>query len=133
VTTTRTAGRGRPVLVVVFLLVAAVGIVGLRQISEFRDDEGPSDASTQVVVKVNQTGDVPASASTADLLWKVCAVTIPGESIKTSATRGFVRATLHPALGTQVQRRFVGCLQDLTLPEVLGSVASIKDIPARSG
>jgi hypothetical protein len=120
--------RLRPLLIVIFASVAVALVLALRQTSMFDDDRGPSHAATEIVVQVRTQGGRPASAAEAHHLWSQC-THIPDETISQTIDDGTIRGTLIPALGDDVQRRFIGCLEDLTVQGILGQVESVRAIP----
>jgi hypothetical protein len=110
------------------VIVAAVLVVVLRQTGEFQVSNGPRHAATQIVLHARYRDGDPASTFDVDRLWLVCAG-VPGTRRTKAIGPGTIEGTVVPALGSDAQRRLVGCLEDLTLPGMIGDVRSAQAVP----
>jgi hypothetical protein len=115
-------------MIAIFVLVGVVLVVVLRQSAEFQDSNGPPHAVTQIVLHARYRDGDSASSFDVDRLWLACAG-VPGQRTSKAIGPGTIDATVAPALGRDAQRRLVGCLEDLTLPGMIGDVRSAQAVP----
>jgi hypothetical protein len=111
----------------VLVVVAAVLVVILRQTGEFQASNGPPHAATQIVLHARYRDGDPASTFDVDRLWLACAG-VPGRRTTKPIGPGTIVGSVVPALGSDAQRRMVGCLEDLTLPGMIGDVRSARPV-----
>ena len=61
-----------------------------------------------------------------DALWAVCSATVPGDvSPMPEQVGDHWRVTISPALGEHGEKRLLGCLEDLTIDRVVGTVVAV--------
>lgn len=133
------AGRGRRAtssavaLVVTALLVTAIvnTLAGLTQNRPDPELVGMVSTVTLEVHVRDEDAGVPA-ATVADALWVSCRGTLPDEvsATRVSTDGRLVSMRLDPAVARNAKRRFVGCLQDLTLEGALARVMAFDNGPA---
>ena len=90
--------------------------------------EGTTHLDLQVVY-----GRPAAVVDTAEAFWAVCRAALPSgiDVVDITATGSDrVRMSLSPALGRHGSRRFLGCVEDVTLDRVQASVVGVETIPA---
>jgi hypothetical protein len=117
-------------LALALLVVASVNtIAGLTRNRPDPHVEG-SATTFEVAVSVRDA-DVSASR-VADALWVSCRANVPDEVDATIASGpgSSVRLRLEPAIGHNARRRFVGCLQDLTVEGALAHVTAWRAVIA---
>lgn len=113
---------------VAFVIVGVVLVVVLRQSAEFQESNGPRHDATQIVLHARYRDGDPASNFDVNRLWLACAG-VPGKRSSKGTGPGTIVATVVPALGTDAQRRLVGCLEDLIVPGIVGDVVSARAVP----
>jgi hypothetical protein len=120
-----TTARQAAALVVVALLLL-VGVATLREATEYRGGSGTS-AQTTVVFTVKEKNLHHGTDLAATTLWRTCISTI-GWDDEVEPVRqddGGYRAALRPSLPADTRRRLRGCLEDLTLDRVTGTVVTM--------
>lgn len=110
----------------------AAGVFGLAELTQNRADPPAPDRVTELTLAVRtKSGYAPSRAASA--LWAACHHTIGGSDLDRpiAAAAGTQRFTLvlQPALGRNATKRFLGCLQDATIPGVLAGVVDRRDVP----
>ncbi len=115
--------------VVIVLIVVAGLLLGVHELEEATEYHGGAGtaATTTVVFTVDGKRYNHGSDLAATTLWNTCVSTL-GWSGGTAPTRqddGSYRAVLSPSLPSDTSRRLRGCLEDLTLDRIRGSVTRI--------
>jgi hypothetical protein len=128
--------RARRVVVAILALVLmAVSIEGLRQLTQSRAGDVMAEGSTIVEVVVAQRRSVQAPELVVVELWGACRSRL-GTGVSPLSVApvgaGRVRLELDRALGTTGRRRLIGCIQDHTLDLVRADVVALDVHPAQS-
>lgn len=114
--------------VVLLILVAALlfGVHFLEEATEYHGGAGIA-ATTTVVFTVQGKRFTHGPDLAATTLWNTCVGTLgwSGASAPIRQDDGSYRAVLRPSLPADTRRRLRGCLEDLTLDRVHGSVTQI--------
>ncbi len=113
----------------VYVAIAAAVVLGVRVMADAtqnRPDEVSPDSTSTVDYTVStrdfQRGE-PAAAQT---LWSICSATVPGEASAIPEHVGdHWRVTISPSLGEHGSKRLLGCLEDLTVDRVVGTVVAV--------
>lgn len=123
-TTWRNAG------LVLIVIATTVGLLVLRDATKYEGAVG-SEGSTHVEFAVDTRRYPHDREHAAAALWYSCIGEVPwGEmTAPAESARGTYVAALRPALATDSQRRFQGCLQDTKLDRVRGTVVAITTEP----
>jgi hypothetical protein len=117
------------------LMLMAVSVEGLRQLTQSRPGDVMAEGSTVVEVVVEQRRGVQAPELVVVELWGACRSRLgTGMSPMSvlSVAEGRVRLELDRALGTTGRRRLVGCFEDHTLDLVRADVVVLEVHPAQS-
>jgi hypothetical protein len=122
------APRGGILRWVVFAVIAAVAIVALREATMNRPDAPRVEKASTVEVVVRTNGSRLALEDAAGTLWAACASTVDAYDLVALDQVGHQRFALRlePALGDHAQRRLLGCLEDTTVPRILGEVTRVE-------
>jgi hypothetical protein len=110
------------------LMLMAVSVEGLRQLTQSRPGDVMAEGSTVVEVVVEQRRGVQAPELVVVELWGACRSRLgTGMSPMSvlSVAEGTVRLELDRALGTTGRRRLIGCFQDHTLDLVRADVVAL--------
>jgi hypothetical protein len=123
------------VAIVVAIVAALAVVVGeLGDLTQSRPDPIRDDASTEIVLAVEEDRFAPGQDAAAAALWGVCAAQTRSHVADGGALApidgGRYRVVLEPAVGDHERRKLVGCLEDLTIDRVLGDVESFRTVPA---
>jgi hypothetical protein len=130
----------KPALVVLaitgVLVAAIVGIDQLSDLTQTRADHVDESLASEIVFEIHTQAYDGTVAEAAAAQWQVCAGTIGGEvrepGLEQLDDTSF-RVTVLPAVGTNGQRRLVGCLDDAVVDRVISSFVSMEDVPAQPG
>ena len=130
----------KPALVVVAIAVVlaavTVGVDQLSDLTQTRADHVDESLASEVVFDIRTQAYDGTIVEAAEAQWAVCAGTIGGEvrdpGLEHIDDQRF-RVTVFPAVGTNGERRLIGCLDDAAVDRVLSSFVSIEDIPAHAG
>ena len=123
-----TATRGGVVRWVVIAAVVAAGVLVLREATMNRPDVPRVEKSSTIELVVRTNGSrLPAEAA-AYGLWAACSSAVDAYQLMGMDEVGENRFAIRvePALGEHAQRRLVGCLEDTTVPRILGSVSKVE-------
>jgi hypothetical protein len=127
------AASGIIVLLVSALVVTAIVNV-LADVATNRPDPELVGRVSVVDMEISQKIEGARSADTvAEAFWISCRGTLPDQVTARSielVAAGRVRIVLDPAIGRNSRRRFVGCLEDLNLDQVLADVEGVWNVPA---
>jgi hypothetical protein len=128
--------RARRVLVgCIALVLMAVSVEGLRQLTQSRPGDVMAEGSTVVEVVVEQRRGVQAPELVVVELWGACRSRL-GTGVSPLSVlpvaEGRVRLVLDRALGSTGQRRLIGCFQDHTLDLVRADVVALDVHPEQS-
>lgn len=110
------------------VVVVAVGIAFLREATMNRPDPPRDEQRSTVVLEVetNASRLTPEAAATG--LWAACASAVDRHALVDLATldaKSFA-LKIEPALGHHAEARLVGCLEDVTVPRILGNVTGVE-------
>jgi hypothetical protein len=107
-------------------VIAAVVI--LREATMNRPDPPRVEKSSTVELVVRTNGSRLGVEAAAYGLWAACSSAVDAYRLVALEPAGHDRFTLHlePALGDHAQRRLVGCLEDTTVPRILGDVSGVQ-------
>jgi hypothetical protein len=123
------------VLALVALTAFVVGELG--DLTQSRPDEVRADATTELVISVDQDRFRPGEAAAADALWAICSAqtssTVAAGDTLEAIGEGRYRVVLTPAVGHHEQKKLVGCLEDLTIDRVRGNVESFRTLAVAVG
>ncbi len=111
----------------------AVGIDALGDLTQNRPDVPRQGTRSEILLEVRNRNFRATSLEAAQNLWAVCSGTVhnrlaPPGLVAVSEDR-FLLAT-EPAVEKYGWRRLKGCLEDLTLDQVIAKVVSKQDLPA---
>ncbi len=128
--------RARRVLVGgIALVLMAVSVESLRQLTQSRPGDVMAEGSTVVEVVVEQRRGVQAPELVVVELWGACRSRL-GTGVSPLSVlpvaEGRVRLVLDRALGSTGQRRLIGCFQDHTLDLVRADVVALDVHPEQS-
>jgi hypothetical protein len=114
-------------LAIAALVIAAAGVAGLRSATSFRFDAREAGTVSIVTMSVRNKGEGSLDVD-ARVLWGVCTRQLSSEqrAAKVVVREAVLRAEIRPALGDHQRRQVRGCLEDLTVRQVMGSVRSIE-------
>jgi hypothetical protein len=120
--------RGGILRWVIFGVIAVVAIVALRQATMNRPDAPRIERTSTVEVSVRTNGSRLALEDAAGVLWAACASTVDAYDLVAldQVGRQLFALRLEPALGDHAQRRLLGCLEDTTVPRILGEVTRVE-------
>lgn len=114
------------------VVAAALAVLGLAELTQNRPDVVDPGSTTVVVLDVDTNRWPSSTAGAAQAVWGVCLGTVDSqlgpEGVVESAPGRFT-AVLHPAIGEHGENRLVGCLEDLTVPHVRGTVLALVSAP----
>jgi hypothetical protein len=120
----------RVALVLFLLVVGAVTVEELGDLTQTRSDPVDPRSRSEIVLEVDTNGYHQPTEDAARNLWAACSGTTTRQLV---ADPGFVpvsddevRFSVAPGLGRYAERRLVGCLQDATLDRIKGSVESVR-------
>jgi hypothetical protein len=122
----------RAALIVVLLATIVVSIDWLADRTQDRPDKVVVGSRSELVIEVKVRHDrAPASLTRAQGLWAACQHTggrhiVPPGLVEVAPGR--FQVTTEPALGDHGWRRLKGCLEDMTIDRVMGSVVSKRDV-----
>jgi hypothetical protein len=116
--------------------VAAVATVGgidaLADLTQTRPDPHRPRSRSEVVLEVRTRDPGASKRFAAEALWGACQSTARRTVIEPGMQEvgdARFRIVVQPALGRHARDRLTGCLQDLTIEEILGTVISMREIP----
>lgn len=129
-TTTRVASGVVASLVGALLLVTTVNLIAGA--TKNRPDKETEGAASAVELLVSVRDEDVSARQVADALWVSCRVNLPHEAVASLEwVRGpLVRMRIEPAVGHNAERRFVGCLHDLTVEGALARVTDWQTLTA---
>lgn len=112
--------------------VLGIGVYALAEATQNRPDPLAPDRATELTLAVRTKGSY-APPRAASALWASCQHTIRGYDLDRpiASLAGTQRFSLvvQPALGRNATKRFVGCLEDATIPGVVAGVVERRDVP----
>jgi hypothetical protein len=121
----------RNVLVAAALVVAGVlGTDALGDLTQSRPDHVAPDSRSAIVLHVTGRDYLQDLDDGARHLWAACAGTTSRRLVDdadafTEVGDDDYRFVVQPALGNYTRRKLVGCLEDLTVDNLVGDVVSI--------
>jgi hypothetical protein len=123
-------------IVVVLLVVGALSVDMLGDLTQSRSDQVPVGSRSEIVLDIDTRDYRQDRSDGARALWAACAGTtgsvlvdgpafVPGDGDR-------VRLSVEPGLGRNNRRKLVGCLEDATIDRLQGTVVSVELIvPSR--
>ena len=120
------------VTVVVLVAAVAIGIDELRDATMSTPDPADPDAVMVLTLDVDTREAFGSVDDLAEALYVACRVRLPDETQLIESTEtpdGAGRLVVAPALGTTSKRRFVGCLEDITIDRVEAQVMRTEKVP----
>jgi hypothetical protein len=120
-----TAARNAVALVIV-IGVLLFGVHKLKEATKYHGGSGAA-AATTVDFTVREKRFPHGDDLAATTLWNTCIGTLGwgNESPPARQADGSYQGVLHPSLPADTRRRLRGCLEDLTLDRIRGSVTRI--------
>lgn len=120
----------RVALVVVLLVVGAISVGELGDLTQTRPDHVDPESRSEIVLEVDTRNYHQPEGDAARNLWAACSGTTGRRLV---ADPGFVpvgddevRFSVEPGLGPHARQRLVGCLEDATIDRVRGDVESVE-------
>lgn len=124
----------RALILLAMVVVAAVAVDALGDLTQARPDNVPPGFRTEVVYDVEVNGYLQSVDDAARNLWGACAGTIAERLVVdegvTQIAPGRYRLVLDPAIGEIGERKLRGCMEDATLERIKGDVVQVTRIPA---
>jgi hypothetical protein len=133
---TRATSRRRTstvAVLVVALLVSAVSVIVLRELTQTRPKEITAAGTTTILLDIDQRRQFRPLPTVTEDLWGACRSRLPGDIQLVSIDQlndEQVQIQLDRALGDTGRVRIVGCFEDHTLDLVRGDVLQIESHPA---
>ena len=126
-------GLSRRLAIGAVVAVAAVsGVDALADLTQTRPDPHRPNSRSEVVLEVRTRDPRTSKRFAAEALWGACQSTARRTVIEPgmqAVSDDRFRIVVQPALGRHARDRLTGCLQDLTIEEILGTVISMREIP----
>jgi hypothetical protein len=120
----------RVALVLFLLLVGAVSVEELGDLTQTRSDHVAAGSRSEIVLEVHTRDYHQPDGDAARNLWAACSGTtnhrLVGDDAFVPAGDHAVRFSVAPGLGEHARRRLVGCLDDTTLDRIKGNVVSVR-------
>ena len=112
----------------IIAVLVVVGIAALRQATMNRPDPPRAEEGTTVELDVRTNGSRLSLDAAATGLWAACASVVDEHELVdvNEQVDGEFALRIEPALGSHAQARLVGCLEDVTVPRILGNVTRIE-------
>lgn len=112
--------------IVIFAVVVA-GLAVLRQATMNRPDPPRVEEASTIELDVRTNGSRLTLYDAAVGLWAACASVVDRHSLVDidPLPDGVFALRIEPALGHHAEARLVGCLEDVTVPRILGNVTRI--------
>lgn len=119
----------------VLIIVAAVVVDLLGDLTQTRPDHVPPGAATEVVYQVvlRDEDDRRPMLQWAQGLWGACQGTIERRTgpMDVTVSGHTARVVVAPSLGTHARTRLRGCLEDATLDRMRGDVVAMRLVRSR--
>lgn len=121
----------RNLWLLVIVAATAAGLLVLRDATKYEGTTG-TGGSTRVEFTVDTRRYAHDRDQAATSLWYACVGEVSWDQMSPPSSTGGTAyvAALTPALATDAQRRFEGCLQDAKLDRVRGTVLAIAPVGA---
>ncbi len=122
----------------IWLAVAAVIVVSvdvLGDLTQDRPDAMPAGTRSDIVVELRERSVHSTELEAAESLWAICQGTVHNRVVEPGLVPlgdGRFLAAVDPAVGKHSWRRLKGCLEDMTVDQVIAKVVSKSDVPASS-
>lgn len=116
-------------------VVAVAGVGGidaLADLTQTRPDPHRPNSRSEVILEVRTRDPKASKHFAAEALWGACQSTARRTVIEPgmeAVGENRFRIVVQPALGRHARDRLTGCLQDLTIERILGTVISMREIP----
>jgi len=116
------------VILVIVVVGLLVGVHLLEEATEYHGGAGAA-AATTVVFTVEGKRFTHGADLAATTLWETCVGTLTWSDASAPVRQddGSYRAVLRPSLPADTRRRLRGCIEDLTLDRIKGSVTQISN------
>lgn len=129
----RTRGLSRRLAIGAVVAVVTVGgIDALADLTQTRPDPRKPNSRSEVILEVRTRDPRVSKRFAAEALWGACQSTARRTVIEPGMQaigEARFRIVVQPALGRHARDRLTGCLQDLTIEEILGTVIEMREIP----
>ncbi len=116
--------------IVIFLGVAVALGLGVKLMADAtmnKPDEAVTGSTSVVEFEVSIHDFQRGKPAAANALWAVCSATVPGDVSPLPEQIGdHWQVTIEPALGEHGEKRLLGCLEDLTIDRVVGTVVDVR-------
>ena len=112
-------------------VVIAVSVDVLGDLTQNRPDERVPGSRSEVVVEIRERSVYTSPFDAARRLWAICEGTVHNKAVAPGIVHlggDLFQVTMEPAVGEHSWRRLKGCLEDLTVDQVLGEVVRKSDI-----
>lgn len=122
----------RRVIVLVLCVLVVAGIDVLGDLTQDRPDRVQPGSRTEILLKVRNRDVHGSGIEGAQGLWGVCQSTLHNRLVPPGVVHvagDHFRLVTEPAIGEHAWRRLRGCLEDLTVDQVLGQVITKRDLP----
>ncbi len=120
----------RVVLVLVLLVVGALSVDGLGDLTQTRSDPVDPDSRSEIVFSVDTRRYHQPEEDAARNLWAACSGTMNRHLVEPSfvptGDGRAVRVVVEPGLGDHARQRLVGCLEDASVDRIRGDVQSVR-------
>ena len=121
----------RVAILLALVAAAVVGVDVLGDLTQSRPDAVHEGEVTELVLSIEHDRFVQGDDAAANALWAVCAGQTGSRATEPLARidGGLYRIVLSPAVGEHESRKLRGCLHDLTVDRVSGSIESWRTMP----
>jgi hypothetical protein len=115
--------------VLALLAVGGVGVRALADATQNHPDGSARGSRSEVILEVETQDDYDPQLAANGLLG-TCQQVVDAVTMKSFEARGDgeFAIVVQPSLGTNAEKRFVGCLEDLTIDRVKGHVVEVRDL-----
>jgi hypothetical protein len=124
----------RAAVLVILAAAVTLGIDALGDLTQDRPDRVAPGSRTEIVLEVSNKNHHGSVLESAHALWAVCQTTVHNRLEPPGVVPiggDHFRLVTAPAVGEHSWRRLQGCLEDLSVDQVLARVISHRDIPAQ--
>lgn len=123
----------RLVIWVSLAALVVVGVQALGDLTQNRPDAPPAPGTrSEIVIRVEEGNYRISPVDAAQGLWAVCRGTVTNRLAPPGVVAlgdGRFAVTMDPAVGEHSWRRLKGCLEDMTVDQVVAEVVSKRDLP----
>jgi hypothetical protein len=111
--------------------LVALTVDTLGDLTQDRPDPMRARSRSDIVLEVRERNVHSSPLEAAQGLWAICQTTVHTAAVApgvVAAGEGRFRVTLDPAVGEHSWRRLKGCLEDMTVDQVVARVVSKSDV-----